>query len=132
VASLTQTVVAAVFVALFAVAGMDPVTQVFAWMAGTATLGVLALMALTCAAVIVFFRRTRVDVRPWHTVVAPALGLVGLLVCLWLTISNFPTLIGGSPALAAAIGAVLVAAFVIGAVWSRRPAAAPALERSRT
>ena len=48
-----------------------------------------------------------------------------LLVCLWLTISNFPTLIGGSPALAAAIGAVLVAAFVIGAAWSRRPVPVP-------
>ena len=119
IASFTQTLSAAGFLVVFALAGMDPVTQVFAWMAGTATLGVLALMALTCAAVIVFFRRTRLDARPWHTLVAPALGLAGLLVCLWLTVSNFPTLIGGSPALATAIGAVLVLAFVLGAVWSR-------------
>jgi len=119
VASLTQTLSAAAFVLVFALAGMDPVTQVFAWMAGTATLGVLALMALTCAAVIVFFRRTGLDRRPWHTVVAPGLGLIGLLVCLWLTVSNFPTLIGGSPALATAIGAVLVLAFLLGAAWSR-------------
>ncbi|MGI5131912.1 APC family permease [Pseudonocardia sp. CA-107938] len=132
VASLTQTVTALVFIVAFALLGMDPVTQVFAWMAGTATLGVLVLMALTCAAVIVFFRRTRADTRPWHTLVAPALGLAGLLVCLWLTIANFPTLIGGSPALATAIGAVLAAAFVLGAAWSRRPASAPALERSRS
>ncbi|WP_281689384.1 APC family permease [Pseudonocardia thermophila] len=136
IASLTQTGTALVLIAVFALAGMDPVTQVFAWMAGTATLGVLALMALTCAAVIVFFRRTRVDTRPWHTLAAPLAGLAGLLVCLWLTISNFPTLIGGSPTLATAIGAVLVAAFVIGAVWSRRTAPSagpvPAAERSRT
>jgi len=121
VASLTQSGIALVFIAVFAIAGMDPVAQVFAWMAGTATLGVLALMALTCTAVLVFFRRTRADTRPWHTLVAPALGLVGLLVCLWLTVANFPTLIGGSPALAAGIGAVLVLAFVLGAAWSRRP-----------
>lgn len=120
VASLTQSVSALVFVVVFAIAGMDPVAQVFAWMAGTATLGVLALMALTCVAVLVFFRRTGVDSRPWHTVVAPVLGLAGLLVCLWLTVSNFPTLIGGSSGLAAGIGAVLVLAFVLGAVWSRR------------
>ena len=75
VASLTQSISALAFLAVFALAGMDPVTQVFAWMAGTATLGVLALMALTCAAVIVFFRRTGLDRRPWHTVVAPGLGL---------------------------------------------------------
>ncbi|HVH22370.1 MAG TPA: APC family permease [Pseudonocardia sp.] len=119
VASLTQSISALAFLAVFALAGLDPVTQVFAWMAGTATLGVLALMALTCAAVIVFFRRTGLDRRPWHTAVAPGLGLAGLLLCLWLTVSNFPTLIGGSPALATAIGAVLVLAFLLGAVWSR-------------
>jgi amino acid transporter len=119
VASLTQTVVAAAFLMIFAVAGMDPVTQVFAWMAGTATLGVLALMTLTCAAVLVFFRRSRVDTRVWHTLVAPALGLVGLLACLVLTASNFPTLIGGSGGLAFGIGAVPVVAFAFGLVWSR-------------
>jgi amino acid transporter len=121
IASFTQSGTALVFVAVFALAGMDPVTQVFAWMAGTATLGVLALMALTCLAVLVFFRRTRIDHRPWQTVVAPGLGLAGLLVCLWLTISNFSTLIGGSAGLATAIGSVLVVFFVAGAVWSARP-----------
>lgn len=127
VASVTQSVSALVLVAVFALAGMDPVTQVFAWMAGTATLGVLALMAMTCLAVLVFFRSTGVDLRPWQTLVAPALGLVGLLVCLWLTISNFPTLIGGSPELAAAIGGVLVVFFVGGVAWSMagRPALTP-------
>ena len=120
VASFIQTLTALAFIVIFAVAGMDPVTQVFAWMAGTATLGVLALMALTCAAVIVFFRRTRVDTRPWQTLIAPTLGLAGLLVCLWLTVSNFPTLIGGSTGLALGIGAVLVLAFVFGTFWSRR------------
>lgn len=121
IASFAQSGTALVFVAVFAIAGMDPVTQVFAWMAGTATLGVLALMALTCLAVLVFFRRTGVDRRPWQTMVAPGLGLVGLSVCLWLTISNFSTLIGGSAGLATAIGSVLVVFFVAGAVWSARP-----------
>jgi amino acid transporter len=119
VASLTQTTVAVVFTVVFAIAKMDPVTQVFAWMAGTATLGVLALMTLTCAAVLVFFRRSRVDTRIWHTVLAPALGLVGLLICLILTVSNFSALIGGSGALALTIGAVLMLAFVFGVAWSR-------------
>jgi amino acid transporter len=124
VASLTQVGTALVLIGVFAIAGMDPVTQVFAWMAGTATLGVLTLMALTCVAVLVFFRRHRVDTRVWHTMLAPGLGLAGLLVCLWLTVANFPTLIGGSGRLATAIGAVPALAFVLGALWSRRPALA--------
>ncbi len=126
VASLSQSGSALVLVAVFALAGMDPVTQVFAWMAGTATLGVLALMAMTCLAVVMFFRRTRVDPRPWQTLIAPALGLAGLLVCLWLTISNFSTLIGGSGGLAAAIGGVLVVFFAAGVAWSMaRPPTRP-------
>ena len=40
--------------------------------------GIVVLMLLACLAVIVFFRRTRLDTRPWHTLIAPALGLVGL------------------------------------------------------
>ncbi|WP_422785629.1 APC family permease [Pseudonocardia spirodelae] len=122
-ASLAQSCTALALIVVFAVTGMDPVTQVFAWMAGTATLGVLALMALTCAAVLVFFRRTRADTRIWHTVAAPVLGLAGLIACLGLTVANFPTLIGGSAALAGVIGGVLVVAFVAGMVFTRVGAA---------
>jgi amino acid transporter len=134
IASLVQSSTAAVFLVLFAVTGLDPVVQVFAWMAGTSTLGIITLMALTCAAVLVFFRRTRVDTRPWQTLVAPGMGLLGLLAFLLLTVLNFPTLIGGSTALAIGIGAVLVAFFVGGALWARRLAATapPALAAAET
>lgn len=129
VASLTQSVTAAVLIGAFAVTGLDPVTQVFAWMAGTATLGVLALMAMTCLAVLAFFRVPRGDTRLWHTRLAPALGLAGLGTCLGLTVANFPVLIGGSAVLAVAIGAVLAGAFGIGVLVSlvRRDAAALSL-----
>jgi amino acid transporter len=131
VASLTQVITALVLLVIFALAGLNPVTQLFTWMAGTATLGVLLLMALTCAAVLVFFRRHRADTRTWHTVAAPVLGFGGLLVCLWLTIANFPTLIGDSSNLAAGIEAVLVLAFVLGArsALVAGPSARPGLPR---
>lgn len=115
-ASLAQTASAALLVAACAAFGMDPVVEVFAWMSGTATLGVLALMALTCLAVIVFFRRTGLDVRRWHTLVAPGAGLLGLTVCLALSVANFPLLIGGSTGLAWALVAVLAGCFALGAV----------------
>ncbi|MGH3450862.1 MAG: APC family permease [Haloechinothrix sp.] len=118
VASVTQSVSAAGLIAGFALVGMDPVTQVFSWMAGTATLGVLVLMVLTCAAVFVFFRRTRIDRRVWHTSLAPSVGFVGLIGFLALTVANFPVLIGGSVVLALAIGAVLATAFLLGVAVS--------------
>jgi amino acid transporter len=125
IASLAQSGLALVFVVIFAVAGLDPVAQVFAWMAGTATLGVLVLMVMTCLAVLVFFARSGADRRMWHTRIAPTLGLLGLLVCLVLTIGNFPTLIGGSTGLALGIGAVLVVVTLVGVVVGARGTAAP-------
>ena len=74
VGSLAQTASAFVVVAVFAVAGSDPVLQLFTWMSGLATVSILLLMVLTSVAVLAFFARDRVDRRTWHTRVAPALG----------------------------------------------------------
>ena len=109
-----------------AVAGLDPVTQVFTWLAGIATLGVVALMLLTCLAVLVFFRRSRLDGRRWNTVIAPATGLIALSVCLGLTVWNLPLLVGGSTNLAIAFGVALLAALAAGPLVARlRPHAHP-------
>ncbi|MER5183121.1 APC family permease [Streptomyces sp. NPDC002896] len=119
-ASLVQTASAAALIAVFTLAGMDPITQIFTWMAGVATAGVDVLMLLTCVAVLVFFHRTGSDTRPWHTRWAPALGGLGLAALLTLTVLNFPLLIGGSTTLAAALLGVPAASFVVGVVRERR------------
>ncbi|MDQ2755665.1 MAG: APC family permease [Actinomycetota bacterium] len=116
IASMIVTGVAGILILLSALAGLDPVAEVFAWLAGIATVGVLALMLLTCLAVVVFFRRTRVDVRAWQTLVAPLLGLAALAVSLYLTVSNLPTLVGGSDTLAFVIGGILLGSLLAGPV----------------
>ena len=98
VASFTQTASAALLTVLFVVLGMDPYLQVFTWLSGVATLGFLVLMALTCLAVIMFFRNTPFDSRPWQTVIAPTLGLLGLLFLGYLVVANFPLLVGDADA----------------------------------
>lgn len=113
-ASLAQTASAAVVLAVFVLAGLDPVAEVFTWMSGAAVLGVLALMTLTCTAVIVFFRRNRIDARRWHTLLAPSLGLVGLAALMWLVLANFVLLTGGSTLVAGILLTVLAAAFAAG------------------
>ncbi|MFJ2829331.1 APC family permease [Streptomyces sp. NPDC087263] len=118
VASLAQSASAAVLIAVFALAGLDPITEVFTWMGGLASAGVDVLMLLTCAAVLVFFRRSAADSRRWQTLWAPALGGLGLTVLLVLTVLNFPLLIGGSAAFATLLLGLLPAAFVLG--WARR------------
>lgn len=116
IASAVQTVSALVVVAAAAVAGLDPVTQVFAWFVGISSVGIIALMTLTSVAVVVYFRRSRVDTRTWHTLIAPVLGLIGLAVLLVMTAVNLPLLVGGSSTTAAVIGVVLVGTFAGGAV----------------
>ncbi|WP_371600607.1 APC family permease [Streptomyces sp. NBC_00564] len=120
VGSLAQSASAVVLVAAFAVAGADPVLELFTWMSGLATLGVLVLMILVGVAVAAYFARTKVDSRLWHTRVAPVLGTVGLFAVLWLVLDNFTTLIGGSAWLARAFEALVVLAFAAGAVSAVR------------
>jgi amino acid transporter len=116
VGSLAQTGTAFVVVAVFAVAGSDPVLQLFTWMSGLATVSILLLMVLTSVAVLAFFARSRVDRRAWHTRVAPALGTLGLLGVVGLVLANFTTLISGDAVLATVLLAVIAAAFALGVV----------------
>ncbi|CAM5743220.1 APC family permease [Mycolicibacterium aubagnense] len=116
IASFAQTLSALVLVGASVVAGLDPVTQVFTWFVGAASVGVVVLMTLTSAAVIVFFRRTRLDTRRWHTMVAPLLGFIGLAVLSVMTAVNLPLLVGGSGTMAAILGMLLVGAFAGGIV----------------
>jgi amino acid transporter len=131
IASLVTTAVGGVLMAACAIAGLDPVLQIFTWLAGIASVGIVVLMLLACLAVIVFFRRTRVDTRPWQTLVAPALGLIGLALILVLLVDNLPLLMGGSTALGVGAGVLLVVALLAGPVLARlRPSAARDLVRA--
>ena len=93
--SLVQTATAAVFIVAFAVLGLDPVLAVFTWFSGVATLAIAILMAITSVAVIVYFTRKRRGVASlWHTVIAPALGLLGLVGSAVIITAYFPMLVG--------------------------------------
>jgi hypothetical protein len=105
-----------VLVAVTAIAGLDPVTQVYAWFGGAGTLGLISLLALTSAAIVVHFLRERTT-SLWRGTVAPVLALAALGAILVLVVSNFDVLIG-SATLADVFLAVLAAAFVAGLLWA--------------
>jgi len=115
IASVVQTGSALVLIVASALAGLDPVTEVFTWLAAISSVGVLALMTLASIAVVVYFRRTRFSSKIWHTLLAPVLSVVGLTVLLVMTALNLPLLVGGSTTVATLMGALLVAAFASGA-----------------
>ncbi|MBY4214123.1 APC family permease [Rhodococcus fascians] len=114
VGSIFQTLSAVLVVGVFALAGADPILQLFTWMSGLATVSILVLMILTGVAIYTFFTRTRVDSRTSHTKIAPVLGTLGLLVVLGLVLDNFTLLIGGSSTIAAILLLIVVGFFVAG------------------
>ncbi len=94
VGSMAQTVLAVVVVAIFALAGADPVLKLFTWLTNLGALGVIALMALTSFAVVAFFRRTpQPEVGAGRTLVAPLLAGLALVAILILGLANFNVLI---------------------------------------
>ena len=121
--SLAQSAVAVVVVAVFALAGADPVLELFTWLSGgIAALGVILLMAGTSAAVVGFFRARPGGGSVWQRAIAPTLATIALVALIALIIGNFDSVIGAdpnSPLRWILPGLVLLAA-VVGALWATR------------
>jgi predicted membrane protein len=77
----------------FAIGGLDPYTNLATTMLGLGTLAIVLLQAAAAASVIAFFR-TRSDRHWWRTVLAPLLGLAGLLATVVLLLVNFSVVTG--------------------------------------
>lgn len=117
-ASAWTSAITAVIVAVSALGQLDPVTQIYTWYSGAGAVGVIAMMALTCVAVLVFFGRRNVSAAGPVTLVLTALGGAGLLGVLVLSVVNLPLLAGGTvPAIACVV--LLAAFFAAGCAWRR-------------
>ncbi|RPE46566.1 amino acid/polyamine/organocation transporter (APC superfamily) [Streptomyces sp. Ag109_O5-1] len=119
VAGIVQTAIAVLLVVPFALAGKDPVLTLFSWFSGVGVLACMLLYFLTSVSVIVFFRRRRLDTRPWNTLIAPALGALGIAAVIWLVLTNFTTLIGGDATTATWLVLAVPAVLLLGAGTAR-------------
>ncbi|RWZ58500.1 APC family permease [Labedella populi] len=120
--SIVQTITAAAILALLALSGLDPLVGVFGSMAGVATVGMVLLMLTTSVAVFVFFaRRPQVAAgRAWGARVFPILAVIGLAFAMWLVLSNFTLVTGGSVTVSTVLALIPVAALVLGIVLGKR------------
>jgi L-asparagine transporter-like permease len=116
VSSLVQTTTALVLLGAFAVLGLDPLVGVFGSMAGVATVGMVILMLTTSVAVLAFFARNRglTRSRTWQTRIAPVLATAALVFSLWLVLSNFTLVTGGSAAVSTVLALVPVVGLLVG------------------
>jgi amino acid transporter len=118
-ASLAQTALALVVLAVYAVAGWDPLVQLFYWGSTTGGVGVLVLYTLTSIAVICFFARNPHGENLWQRLIAPAIATLVLLVVAYLAIDNLAALYGVEPGTGPAkiVPIILLLTFAAGTVW---------------
>jgi len=113
--SALQSLIAAVVVLIFAALDADPILQLFAWFSNLATLCVILLMALTSAAVVVYFRRhPELKLGLWRGRILPVFSCLALLVVLALAVIHFDVLTGASALLSYALCAIIPVALIVG------------------
>jgi len=92
--SLAQSAIGLIVILVYALAGWDPLVQLFFWGGTTGGIGVLLLITVTSVAVIGYFARHPEGEDFWHRIGAPVLGTILLLVMSYLTLTNIATLFG--------------------------------------
>ena len=127
-ASLAQSATGLAVIVAYALAGWQPMTQLFFWLGTTGGFGILILLALTAVAVIAFFARDPRGETAWPRLIAPALAAILLAGIVVLALLHYDTLLGvpaGATA-AWALPASYAVIAVIGLAWglilkTRRP-----------
>jgi hypothetical protein len=107
---------------VFAVNGTDPLLTLFAWLSNLATLCILILMAMTSAAVVMFYRRgvNNSNVGKVRTLVLPIIAGIGLAAVLVLAILNFHVLTGASRLTSFGLIGMIPPAMIAGLIAARR------------
>lgn len=127
--SLTQSALALVMLAVFAVAGIGsqlgelyPVLTFFTWLTNTAAFGLVLLLVLISIAVIGYFRKHAAGYSLWTRVIAPALAALTLGAVFVLIVVNFNVLIGsdGNSALSWILPALVVVPGLAGLFWGMK------------
>ncbi|MCV7419743.1 APC family permease [Mycobacterium yunnanensis] len=117
VASIVQSVTVGIVIALFALFGQDPFATLFTWATGIGTVGVILSQLVAGVAIFTFFRKSDVDKRPWNTVIAPLLAIVGLGGFFVLTLDSLDVLLGVQGTVAAVMLSLVFIAFLAGAAY---------------
>ncbi|WP_051966066.1 APC family permease [Kitasatospora mediocidica] len=116
-ASVVQSVLSAVVVGAFAVAGLDPYADLTTSMLGLGTLGIVVLQALAALSVL-GLRRKGLRLGWWQGTVAPLLGFAGLVATVCLVVGNFDLLTGTKNGLVAAMPWAIPAVALLGMLYA--------------
>lgn len=119
-ASLLVSVGALVLTLVTVVLHGDPYLQLLLWTNGVGILGIVTLQVLCMLAVVRFFRSDRRGHGAFRVVVAPGLAVVGLVIGLWLMVTNLDLLTGRTGWFNVALVGPMVVAGLAAVVWAAR------------
>jgi amino acid transporter len=117
VASVVQSLMVGIVIALFALFDQDPFATLFTWATGIGTIGVILSQLVAGIAIFVFFRRSDVDKRRWNTVIAPILAIIGLGAFFVLTLNSLDVLLGVHGATAVLMLSLVFVALLAGMAY---------------
>ena len=124
--SLTQTALAIVVVAGFAVAGngsemgeLFPVLTLFTWLTNAAAFGLVFLLAVVSVSIMVWLNKEEKGYSLFTRVMAPLVSACGLMAVFALVLVNFPLMIGdtGPDALVWIMPGIIIASGILGLIW---------------
>lgn len=119
VASHTQSALALLVIAVYAIAGWDPLVQLFFWGGTTGGVGVLLLITVTGIAVLGYFARDLRGESLWTARIAPAVAIVLTVGISIFVLDNLATLYGVEPGTGPALWMPVVAALLFAAGIAR-------------
>ena len=131
VASAVQLVLTAVVLLATALSGQNPYLGMGASAFGLATIAIVLLQAIAAASIVAFFRRHRASESVWASMVAPALGGIGLVIGLVLMVTHYSVMAGGTGGALDSLPWVLPVAAAAGAVVAGRRSARSATDDAR-
>lgn len=121
VGSVTQTLLAGIVVAAFAIAGQDPILALFSWLTGVGTLAIIGVMAAASFAVAAFFGRpgSSGGSADGKRVIAPIAAGIILSVLFVFTVVRFDVLTGPLNLMTIILPLLIPAFAIAGAVMGR-------------
>ena len=96
VATSIVSVLALALVVVSIIFAWDPILNLFYWFGAVAVIAIVLTEILVSISVIVYFRRTKEDTRAWHTIIAPVLAIIGLVIGEYMLMSRFNLFSGTS------------------------------------
>ncbi|MFW0794868.1 APC family permease [Gordonia sp. CPCC 205515] len=117
VAAASIGIALAVILAVFELAGADPITVTFSWLLSLGTVSLIVILILTSISIITFFARTKLETKTWTTLIAPSIATLGFGLVIYLALTNYDALLGGDGATAEWLLLLIPAFAIAGFAW---------------